>query len=138
MDLEGVVENWNAGAEHLYGYSADEMVGRSVEVLCPPGEGHAEEQRDVLSRVATGEAVKVEVARQRRDGRLIEVALSANPIRDDTDEVIGVSALSTDIGPRKAAERALRESERRFRTLAEHTGTPRSPTTTGVWWRCRG
>ncbi len=117
--LDGTIEAWNPGAESLYGYPSEEVLGRDVGVLAPPGEHHHEEQRRILGRVAAGESLKTEVRRQHRDGRLIEVALTVSPIRDAAGDVVGVSALSTDIGPRKAAERALRESERRFRTLAE-------------------
>ncbi len=104
-ELDGIITNWNEGAERLYGYSAPEVIGKSITLLIPP-ERRAEE-RDILSRVRRGELVaQVETLRQRKDGRLLEVSLTVSPIRDKDNNVVGASKIARDITQAKRAERA--------------------------------
>ena len=118
--LDGIVESWNRGAERLYGYPAEEIVGRSVAVLLPPdrpGELHG-----ILQRIGRGERVEhCETQRARKDGRLIDVSLTASPLRDAAGKIIGASTIARDITERKRAERALRLSEERYRSLTAAT-----------------
>ena len=109
-DLDGTVRFWNAGAERIYGYSADEMVGRSVDVLGPPE--RKDEIHRLLERVAAGERIeRHETTRLTKDGRTIDVLLTVSPIRDDVGRVIGASTIARDIGDRTrfAAERQRSE-----------------------------
>jgi PAS domain S-box-containing protein len=112
--------SWNAGAERMFGYTAEEVVGRPVELLTPPERaGEAEEGvRDVLAR---GEVVHTETVRRRKDGTLVDVAFTYSPIRDASGEIVGISAIARDIGDRKRAREALAESEAKFRAIVETT-----------------
>jgi PAS domain S-box-containing protein len=112
-DLEGTITSWNPGAERMYGYSAEEMIGRSIEVLVPPG--HPNELPEILRRVGAGERIEhLETVRMRKDWRRIEVALTISPIRDEHGDVVGISTVARDITEEKAAERRLAESSRHF------------------------
>jgi PAS domain S-box-containing protein len=116
---DGIVTDWNAGAEHLYGYTSAEMVGTSGFCLIPP-EQH-EEKRLLLEKIRQGEIVdRVETERITKDGRRIQVSLSLSPILNSVGEIIGVSDIAHDINERKNAEDALRESEEKYRTLFEN------------------
>ena len=109
--LDGTVLSWNAAAERIFGYSAEEMVGSSIYLLVPP-HLHAEE-RDILSRISRGEHVAhFETSRVRKDGSPIDVSLSISPIRDSSGQVIGVSSIKRDITQRKQAEEALRQASK--------------------------
>ncbi len=123
--VDGVVQSWNGGAEHMFGWTAAEIIGRSIE-LCVPRNRHAE----VLllhAAVQRGESVnRYETQRLRKDGTLIDVSLTLSPILDDHDRIVGVSTVAQDITDRCRAERALaREHElleqftRRQAALAE-------------------
>jgi PAS domain S-box-containing protein len=104
---EGVIETWNPAAERLYGYRADEIVGRHVRTTAPP-ERHEEVQRNI-DRVLRGERVEgFETVRLRKDGRRIEVALTISPILDPDGRVIGMSTIGRDVGERIRAERWAR------------------------------
>jgi PAS domain S-box-containing protein len=117
-DLDGIIRTWNRGAEHLYGYSSDEAVGRSVQMLVPGD--RAGEWNRVMSQLARGEYVEqLETERVRKDGRRIAVALTISPIRDGNDKVVSASEIGHDITDRKRVEQALRESEERFRLTAD-------------------
>jgi PAS domain S-box-containing protein len=117
--LDGTVLTWNPGAEKMLGYTAAEMVGRNVRTIIPP-EFHASfENRQ--ARILRGEAVPGrETMRITKDGRLIDVATSPAPIRDANGEVWAVSTIIREITQRKRREQELRESEERFRQLAEN------------------
>ncbi|HEY4579453.1 MAG TPA: PAS domain S-box protein, partial [Candidatus Acidoferrales bacterium] len=116
--LDGTIVSWNAGAERMYGYSADEMLGRPISSLVPPE--LAAETPDILERVQRGERVEhLETVRVRKDGRRIDVSLTISPIRDPEGMVTGASAIARDISERKRAEEALRDRDARIRRLMD-------------------
>jgi PAS domain S-box-containing protein len=117
--LDGIVVSWNRGAEALYGYSRQEIAGKSIATLVPPG--RRDEVSQCIAAVREGRTIRpFETVRQTKDGRLIDVLLSVSPIRNPAGEVVGLSAVAHDIGKRVRAERKLRESEEQFREVFEH------------------
>ena len=116
-NLEGAVLSWNRGAETIYGYSAAEMVGRSIMLLIPPG--HPDELGRLMQYLKQGLQVEhFETERVHKDGRRIQVALTLSPIKDTHGSVVAVSAIARDITERKRAQKALALSEQRYRSLA--------------------
>ena len=110
-DLDGTIRTWNRGAERLYGYSRDEAVGRTVEMLVP--EEGISEWKSVMATLARGEPIEqLETERVRKDGQRRTVALSMSPIRDSDGKVTSVSVTGRDITERNKTQEALRESER--------------------------
>jgi PAS domain S-box-containing protein len=107
-DLNGIITSWNQGAERLFGYTSDEIVGQSVLVLIPPE--RYDEERDILERIRRGERVDhYETVRRCKDGSLIEISLTISPIKDNKGEVSGASTIARDITERKKHEAALRQ-----------------------------
>lgn len=128
-DLNGIITDWNAAAERLFGYRADEIVGRSVLTIIPPELQH--EEPGIISRLRRGERIDhYETRRMRKDGQIIEVSLTVSPIRDSKGNVIGGSKILRDIRDRRAAEAALLEKEkfvaagRLAATLAHEVNNP--------------
>jgi PAS domain S-box-containing protein len=119
LTLHGVITSWNRGAQHLYGYTGEEVIGRSIELLVPVS--HAGDVANYLERVRLGEAIEqYETVRVRKDGRELQVSLSVSPLRDAAGSVIGASTIAHDITERKKAERALaRRTEELARSNAE-------------------
>jgi len=117
-DLNGVITSWNIGAERLFGYAADEVIGRPVTILIPFD--RLEEEPKILSRLKRGERVDhFETIRQRKDGALLDISLTISPVKDRRGNIIGVSKIARDITERKRAQAALLASEARFRQLAD-------------------
>ena len=116
--LDGTITSWNAGAEKLYGYTAKEVIGRSISLLLPPGE--YDDITDILEKIRSGVTVShLETKRRTKDGRVIDVSLTISPIKDKGGNVLGASTIARDITGRKAAEEALLESEKRYRDMFE-------------------
>ncbi len=116
--LEGIVQTWNAGAERLYGYTAAEMVGRSVATLAPPD--RVDEIPAILERLARGERLSsFETVRVRKDGTPIDVLLAISPLHDADGRVVGASTIARDVSERRRADAALRASEARYRRLID-------------------
>ena len=117
-NLDGVITSWNKSAERIFGYGAEEAIGRHITLIIPP-ERHGEES-DILGRLRRGERVDhFHTVRRRKDGRLLDVSLTISPVRDSSGRVIGASKVARDITEQKQAERALRESEQRFRVITD-------------------
>ncbi len=111
FDLDGMVRRWNTGATSIFGWTADEVLGR-VNPIVP--EGDLPSFRSQLARVAGGEQLRdVQFRRARRDGSPIVVSVSSGPIRDASGTVVGMVALFSDISERKRADEALAASEAR-------------------------
>jgi two-component system sensor kinase FixL len=112
--LEGVIQSWNRGAERLYGYTAEEMTGRSIAALIPPGQ--PDDLTAVLDRIRSGVRVATEAVRQAKDGRHVDVALTMLPIHDQ-GRVAGAVIIARDLGAQKRAELGQRTSEMRWRAV---------------------
>jgi PAS domain S-box-containing protein len=107
-DLNGLITTWNRGAERLFGYTSDEMVGSPITTLIPLNRHHEEVR--ILERTRRGERVdSYETVRQRKDGALIDVSITVSPLRNAAGEVFGASNIARDISERKKAEVALAE-----------------------------
>jgi two-component system CheB/CheR fusion protein len=118
--LDGAITSWNAGATRLYGYSADEAIGRHASFLYPPG--YKEEVDQVLEAVRTGSPVKRrETTRQRKDGSLVDVSVTYSPIVDASGTVVGASGISRDITELVGARREIADREERIRLLLDST-----------------
>lgn len=104
---DGTITAWNPGAERLYGFSAEEAVGSEVTRIVPPD--RTEEFASILRRVSQGETFSVETVRIHRTGKTLDVSITVAPIRGDSGEITGASAIVRDIGERLAAENALAE-----------------------------
>ncbi|MGD0808851.1 MAG: PAS domain S-box protein [Acidimicrobiales bacterium] len=104
-DLTGVVTSWNAGAERLYGYSAQEMIGENISLAVPPD--RPDELPGLLHRVGNGERIApFETRRRRKDGNEVDVAITLSPVRGAAGTVTGVSTVARDITERKQSEAA--------------------------------
>jgi PAS domain S-box-containing protein len=109
--LDGTIESWNPGAEHIYGYTPEEMVGQSIVRIIPPE--RREELQTILGQLQRGEPIKqMETVRLRKDGRLIDVALSVSPIRDRSGRIIGCSGIARDITQTKRLEEQFRQAQK--------------------------
>ena len=117
--LEGIITSWNAAAERIYGYTAEEMIGQPITTLLPPT--RSGESAELLLRLRQGEPIRhFETTRLTKLGREIDVSLTLSPIPDSAGRVIGASTIARDITTQKQAEESLRESEERFRTTIEN------------------
>lgn len=115
-DLDGTVRTWNKGAERLYGYSADEMIGKSIKCTIP--EDGIQEWITTMDAIRRGEYIEQQVAgRIRKDGRRVPVALTYSPIRNTDGKVVSVSAIARDISDRKTAKDAIKDRESRLRAI---------------------
>jgi len=114
---DGIVTSWNRGAERLFGYAAEEMIGRPIQILAP--EGYVEEFDRIRDSISRGETLELETVRRRKDGSLIEISSTVSPIVDGAGRVVSIAAISRDVGERRRAEQALRTSEQRYRDLFE-------------------
>lgn len=110
-DLDGIIVSWNAGAERIFGYRADEVIGRPITILIP-ADRQSEETR-ILSRIREGQHVHhFDTVRQRKDGSLVHISLSVSPVKDATGQIVGASKIARDITERKRLEEAQRALSR--------------------------
>lgn len=119
-NLNGIIQSWNKGAEKIFGYTADEAVGKSITIIIPP-ELHDQEP-NILHRIAAGQRVeRFETVRRRKDGSQFDVSLTISPIRNHEGRIIGASKIARDISDiRRSQERQdvlLREMNHRVKNL---------------------
>ena len=99
-DLDGIITSWNKAAERMFGYTAQEALGRSVTLIIPPERLH--EEGEILTRIRGGERIEqLETQRRHKDGRIVDVLLTISPVKDDTGRVIGASKVARNIGDQK-------------------------------------
>jgi PAS domain S-box-containing protein len=117
--LDGTIIAWNASAETLFGYPAEEALGRSAKMLLSPET--ESELNAILGQIAVGERIDhQQTTRVRKDGSSVSVSLSESPLRDVDGRVVGVSAIARDVSAQRRGEQAVVESEERFRQIAEN------------------
>lgn len=110
-DLDGIVTSWNKAAQRLFGYTPEEMIGRSILPIVP--QDLHDEEREILYKIRAGKRIDhYETRRIAKNGEMVEVALTISPIRDRSGNVVGSSKIARDISERKETERRLLESEK--------------------------
>ena len=126
-DLRGIIQTWNRSAERIFGYTADEVIGRSITIIIP--EERLGEETEVLRRICAGESVDhFETVRQAKDGRLIDISLTVSPIFGASGQIIGASKIARDITEqmrlKREAEHASRLKDEFLATLSHELRTP--------------
>lgn len=110
-NLSGIITSWNRGAEHIYGYTPEEVVGKHISLLIPPD--RPDEIAGILAKIARGESVEhYESVRVTKDGRHLNVSISVSPLRNTGGEIVGASAIARDITAQKRAESQVRQSQK--------------------------
>ena len=108
-DLNGIIQTWNKGAEKIFGYTADEVIGKPVTIIFPPD--HIDEEPPILARIRAGESIEhYETVRRRKDGQIIDISLTVSPIKDNAGRIIGASKIARDITEKKRAQRELEQA----------------------------
>jgi PAS domain S-box-containing protein len=117
--LNGIVTSWNHGAEKVFGYTPEEMVGKHISMLIP---FHLQnEESEIIQQISQGKYVeRYETERLKKDGKIIQVSLTISPIKDNDGNVIGASKIVRDISRQKEAEEKIIKSERIYKTIASN------------------
>ncbi len=117
--LDGTITSWNPAAERLFGYSAEDIVGRSIRLLIPDDRQHEEDL--IIERIMAGARVMpFHTIRLRQDGSEVEVIVTVSPVRDSDGRIVGASKFARELGELDLARKALAESESRFAMLADN------------------
>ena len=117
--LDGIITSWNRGAESIFGYQAEEVIGRHISIIIPPD--RIDEMEAILREIRLGgTAGHIETKRQTKDGRVLDMSITISPIRDAVGKITGASKVGRDITAQKRAELALNESESRMRSVVDH------------------
>src|SRR5689334_17522679 len=104
--LEGVIRTWNKGAERIFGWTADEVIGKSITIIIPPE--RLDEEPKILDRIGRGERVDhFETVRVTKDGRRVHVSVTISPVRDAEGRIIGASKVARDVTALKEYERTV-------------------------------
>jgi PAS domain S-box-containing protein len=119
-DLNGIITSWNKGAERIFGYQAEEVIGKPITILIPPE--RQDEEPGILERIRRGERIEhYETVRQRKHGSRVDISLTVSPIRDAKGKIIGASKIARDITERKRSEEQItvlaREAEHRAKNV---------------------
>ena len=110
-DMNGIITDWNSGAERLYGYSAGEAIGKPISLLMPPD--RADDFAKIMRKIEHGDIIKnFETIREKKDGTCVEVSLTISPIIDTKGRIVGASTIARDITERKQFDEALRQKDR--------------------------
>ncbi len=133
--LDGIIQSWNREAERVFGYTPEEAIGKSINLIIPPD--RINEEHSIIERIRRGERVEhFETMRQARGGRLVELSVAISPVRNPDGEVIGASKVARDITERKQIEEALRTADRRkdefLAVLAHELRNPLAPLANGL------
>jgi PAS domain S-box-containing protein len=119
-DMNGIITSWNAGAERIFGYKPEDVIGKPVTILIPPS--HENEEPAILERLRRGEHLDhYETIRVRKDGAPLDISLTISPVKDAAGKIIGASKIARDITARKQAETQIkylaRETEHRTKNI---------------------
>ena len=118
-DLQGRIVEWNRSAERLFGYSREEAIGRSIEMLMPPD--RADDWRKILDRMLKGERIAhFETRRRARDGRILDVSLTVSPVRDQEGRIVGASKIVRDVTAEREAPRESEKTRELFLGMLGH------------------
>jgi PAS domain S-box-containing protein len=117
-DLQGTITSWNKGAEQIFGYRSEEILGRSIYTIIPPE--RVDEEERILAQLRRGERIEhYETVRLRKDGARLDISLTVSPIRDENGTIVGASKIARDITERRRLEKELEEERERLQvTLA--------------------
>jgi len=114
--LDGIIATWNAGAQRIFGYTAEEVIGQPVTMLIPPD--HPDEEPRILARIRAGERIEhYETVRVRKSGELVDISLTVSPIRDENNRIVGASKIAREITDQKRSEAILREQAEIIETV---------------------
>jgi two-component system, chemotaxis family, CheB/CheR fusion protein len=119
-DLNGTIATWNRAAERLFGYAAEEVIGKSITILIPAE--RMDEEVDILDRIRRGERIEhFETKRRRKDGSIVDISLTVSPVTDESGKIIGASKIARDITEHKRREEQIallaREADHRTNNL---------------------
>ncbi len=116
--LQGIITSWNAGAEHLFGYAAEEILGKHVSLIIPPQS--LESETEILARLHLSGAVEhLETTRLRKNGQPVEVSITLSPMRDAGGQIVGASKILRDVSERVSAQKRMLQAQEKFRQVVE-------------------
>jgi PAS domain S-box-containing protein len=112
--LDGIITSWNKGAQRIFGYTADEVIGKSVTILIPAD--HEDEEPAILAQLRAGKRIEhYDTVRVTKDGRRLDISLTVSPIKGPNGEIVGASKIARDITEQRQARRALDEASERLK-----------------------